>query len=87
VAVLLQDGAGESLAAHHEHRLVVLLQLIHQRNKVAVAAHNAECINVIVREGQFQRVESKIDVGAVLIAAGRRVALHHLHGIFGELPR
>ena len=87
MTVLLQNRAGESLAAHHEDRLVVLLQLVHQRDEVAVAADDGERIDVIVRERQFQRVERQIDIGAVLVAARRGIALHHLHRVFGKLPR
>ena len=85
VAVLLQDGAGESLAAHHENRLVVLLQLVDQRDEIAVAADDAKGIDVVVSEGEFQRIQRQIDIRAILVAAGRRVALHHLHRVFGEL--
>ncbi len=42
---------------------------------------------MIVREGHFQRVQRQIDVGAVLIAARRRVALHHLHRVLRQRAR
>ena len=85
VTVLLQNGARESLAAHHENRFVVLLELVDESDKIAVAAHDAESVDVIVGKRQFERVERQIDVRAVLIAARRRVALHHLYGVLGEL--
>ena len=87
VAVLLQDRAGERLAAHHEHGLAVLLELVDQRNEVAVAADDGEGVHVVVREGHLEGVEGQVDVGAVLVAARRRDALHHLDGVFGHLPR
>ena len=72
VTVLLQDGAGEGPAAHHEDPLVVLLQLVDQRDEIAVAADDGERVDVIVRERHLERVESEVDVGAVLVAARRR---------------
>ncbi len=78
---------GERLAADHEHALVVLLQLVDQRDEIAVAADDGEGVDVVVRERHFQRVERQIDVGAVLVAARRGVALHHLHRVLGELAR
>ena len=87
MTVLLQNRAGERLAADHEHGLVVLLQLVDQRDEIAVAADDRERVDVVVRERHFQRVERQIDIGAVLIAPRRRIALHHLHGVLGELPR
>ena len=71
VTVLLQNGAREGLAAHHENRLIVLLQLVDQRHEIAVAADDGERVDVIVRERHLQRVERQIDIGAVLIAAWR----------------
>ncbi len=69
MTVLLQDGARESAPAHHENRLVVLFQLVHQRDEVAVAADDRECINVIVRKGHLQRVQRQVDIRAVFVAA------------------
>ena len=87
MTVLLQNRAGERLAAHHEHGLVVLLQFVDQRDEVAVAADDGERVDVIVREGQFQGIERQVDVRAVLVAPRRRIALHHLHRVFGKLAR
>ena len=87
MTVLLQNRAGEGAAAHHEDALVVLLQFVDQRDEVAVAADNGEGVDVIVREGHLERVERQVDVGAVLVAARRRVALNHLHGVLGERAR
>ena len=74
-------------AAHHEDALVVLFQLVDQRDEIAVAADDGEGVDVIVREGHLQRVQRQVDVGAVLVAARRRVALHHLHGVLGQGAR
>src|SRR6185312_44401 len=83
-AVALQHAAGEAAAADHEHRLVVLLELLHQGDEVAVAAHHHEGIDVGVVDGHFQRIQRQIDVGAVLVAAGGQVTLDHVHGILGQ---
>ena len=40
---------------------------------------------MIARKSHFQRVESQVDVGAVLIAARRHVALHHMHRVLRHL--
>ena len=47
----------------------------------------AKALICVVREGHLQRVQRQIDVAAVLVAARRRIALHHLHGVFGHLTR
>ena len=39
-----------------------------------------------VRERHLQRVEREVDVGAVLVAAGREVALHQLGGVLRQRP-
>ena len=80
-AVLLHHLAGELAAAYDEHLLVVLLELLHERDEVAVAADDDEGVDVVVREGHFERVERQVDVGAVLVAAGRHHALHEPHGV------
>ena len=84
VAVLLEDGAGECLAPHHEHGLAIFLQLVDQRNKVAVAADNGERVHVRMGEGHLQRIQRQVDVAAVLVAARGRQPLDHLHGVFGH---
>ena len=71
VTVLLQNRAGEGFAAHHENRLVVLLEFVDQRDEIAVAADDGESVDVVVREGHLQRIERQVDIGAVLIAARR----------------
>ena len=38
----------------------------------------------VMRERHFERVERQVDVGAVLVAAGREVALHEPDGVLGE---
>ena len=84
VTVLLQNRAGERAAADHEDALVVLLELVDQRDEIAVAADDGERVDVVVREGHLERIERQVDVGAVLVAARRRVALNHLHGVLAE---
>ena len=84
VAVALQNPARELPAADDEHFLVVLLQLLDQADEVAVAADDDEGVDVRMRERHLERVEREIDVGAVLVAAGRQVALHHLDGVLRQ---
>ena len=84
VTVPLQDGAGESAPANYVDALVVLFQFVDQRNEVAIAADDGECIDVVVSEGHLERVEGQVDIGAVLIAARRGVALNHLHRMLAE---
>ena len=69
MAVLLQNGAGESAPADNENPLVVLLQFVDQRNEVAVAADDGVGVDVVVSEGHLECIESQVDVGAVLVAA------------------
>ena len=84
MAVPLQDDARERPAADDEHLLVVLLQLFDERQKVAVAADDHVGVDVRVRERHLQRVEREVDVGAVLVAAGREVPLHEPDGVLRE---
>ena len=77
VTVLLHRHAGELPAADDDDLAAVLLQLLDQRDEVAVAADDDEGVDVIVGEGHLEGVERHRDVGAVLVAAGRHVALHH----------
>ena len=51
---------------------------------VAVAAYDGEGIDVIVCERHFKRVQREVDVRAILVAARRGIALHHLHGVSGH---
>ncbi len=85
MAVLLQDDARERAPADHEHLLVVLLQLLDQRQEVAVAADDDVGVDVGVGERHFEGVEREVDVGAVLVAARREVALHEADGVLGEV--
>src|ERR1039458_9648841 len=48
VTVLLQNCAGEGLAAHHEHGLAVFLELVDQRDEIAVAADDGERIHMLL---------------------------------------
>ena len=84
VAVPLQDDARERAPADHEHLLVVLLQLLDQRQEVAVAADDDVGVDVGVGERHFERVERQVDVGAVLVAARREIALDEADGVLGE---
>jgi hypothetical protein len=87
VAVLLEDGAGEGLAAQHEDGLAEFPELVDQGNKIAVAADDGERVDVVVSERHFQGVQGEIDVGAILVAARRGNALHHLDGVGRHLAR
>ena len=87
MAVLLQNRAGESPSADDEDAFVVLLQLVDESDEIAVAADDGEGVDVIVREGHLERVESQVNVGAVFVAARGRVALYHLHSVFGKRAR
>ena len=86
VAVALHDHAGERAAADDEDLLVVLLELLDQADEVAVAADDDVGVDVIVGERHLERVEREVDVGAVLVAARRQVALDHLDRVLGEQP-
>ena len=80
-AVLLHHLAGEGAAADDEDLAVVLLEFLDERDEVAVAADDHEGVDVRVRERHLERVEREVDVGAVLVAAGRHHALHHADGV------
>ena len=84
MAVPLHRRAGELAAADDDDLAAVLLQLLDQRDEVAVAADDDEGVDVVVGEGHLERVERHGDVGAVLVAAGRHVALHHPDGVLRE---
>jgi hypothetical protein len=84
VAVALQDDAGEGAAADHEHLLVVLLQFLDERQEVAVAADDHVGVDVRVGERHLERVERHVDVGAVLVAARRQIALDEANRVLRE---
>ena len=84
VTVPLQDDARERAAADDKHLLVVLFQLFDQREEVAVAADDHVGVDVRMRERHLQRVEREVDIGAVLVAAGRQIALHQADGVLCE---
>ena len=84
VAVALHHQAREGAAADHEDLLVVLLQFLDERDEVAVAADDDVGVDVAVRERHLERVEREVDVGAVLVAAGREVALDQLRRVLRE---
>jgi hypothetical protein len=85
VAVALQDHARERASADHEDFLVVLFELLHERQEVAVAADDDVGVDVRVGERHFERVERQVDVGAVLVAAGGQVALHQPNGMLRQV--
>ncbi len=84
VTVLLHRHAGELAAADHDDLATVLLQLLDERDEVAVAADDDEGVDVIVGERHLEGVERHRDVGTVLVAAGRHVALDHPDRVLGE---
>ena len=86
MTVSLEDATGERAPADDEYFLVVLLQLLDQREKIAVAAHDDVRVDVRVGEGHFKSVEGEVDVRAVLVAARRQVALDEADGVLGERP-
>ena len=86
VAVLLHHQARELPPADDEHFLVVLLQLLDERDEIAVAADDDERVDVVVRKRHLERVEREIDVGAVLVPARREVPLHHADGVLRHHP-
>ena len=61
-----------------------LFELLDERNEIAVAADDDECVDVAVRKGHLERVEGHRDVGAVLVATGSHVALHHADRVLRE---
>ena len=86
MAVPLHRHAGELAAADDDHLAAVLLELLDQRDEVAVAADDDEGVDVVVGEGHLERVERHGDVRAVLVAAWRHVALDHADGMLREQP-
>ena len=81
MTVLLKDRARERPAADNKNFLVVLFQFLDECDEVAVAANDDKGMDMIPRERHFQRIEGKIDVSAILVAAWRQVALDHLNGV------
>ena len=70
--------ARERASADDEDLLVVLLQLLDERDEVAVAADDDVGVDVRVRERHLERIEREIDVRAVLVAARGQIALNEL---------
>jgi hypothetical protein len=85
VAVLLENGRGEGLAADDKYRFPVLLELIHERNEVAIAADDGKGVHMRMREGHLQGVQRQVDVGAVFVAARGGNPLHHLYRVLRHL--
>ena len=86
MAVALEDDAREGSSADDEDFLVVLLQLLDERQEIAVAAHDDVRVDVRVSKGHLQRIEREVDVGAVLVAARRQVALNQPDGVLRQRP-
>src|SRR5262249_8373847 len=84
VAVSLQDRAREPATADHEYLLVVLLELLDERQEIAVAAHDHVGVDVRMGERPLEGVPRQVDIGAVLVAAGREVALDEPDRVLGE---
>ena len=57
-----------------------------RRDEVAVAADDHVGVDVRVGERHLERVEREVDVGAVLVAARREIALHQLGGVLRQRP-
>src|SRR5450759_452284 len=86
VAVALHHLARERAPADDEDLLVVLLELLDERDEVAVAPDDHVPVDVRVRERPLEGVEREVDVGAVLVAARREVALHEFGCVLRERP-
>src|SRR5439155_10462905 len=84
VAVALQDPARKRAAANDEHLLVVLLELLDEREEVAVTADDHVRVDVRVSKRHLERVEREIDVRAILVASRREVALHEADRVLGQ---
>src|SRR5262249_420065 len=84
VTVLLEDGACKVSAAHDENLFIVLFEFLDQGNKVTITAHNHKSIDVIARKCHLQRIQRKVDVGAIFVASRCQVALPHLNGVLSH---
>ena len=86
MTVLLHGHAGELASTDDDDLAAVLLELLDERDEVAVAADDDEGVDVVVGEGHLERVERHRDVRPVLVAARRHVALHHANRMLREEP-
>ncbi len=86
MAVRLENVRREGLAAHHVHGLAVFLQLVDERNKIAVAADDRKRVDMGVGKGHLQRIERQIDISPILVTARAGQPLHHLYSILCHLP-
>ena len=57
-----------------------------RRDEITVAADDDVGVDVTVGERHLERVEGEVDVGAVLVAARREVALNQLRCVLRERP-
>jgi hypothetical protein len=87
VTILLQDRRGERLASDHEHGLAVFLELVHQRNEIAVAADDGEGVHVRMRESHLQASSARLISAPFLSPRGEGNPLHHLYGVSRHLAR
>jgi hypothetical protein len=86
VAVFLKNGTREIAASDNEYFLVILLQLFDESDEITITADNDECIDVVAGERHLQSIQGKVDISAVLVAAGREIALNHLDGVLCHAP-
>ena len=84
VTVFLKYHAGKGPAADDKYLLVVLFELLHQRDKIAVAPHNDEGVDVIPCKRHLQSIEGEVDVRTILVAARRQISLDHLYRVLGQ---
>src|SRR5262249_13193801 len=84
MTVLLENGARKIAPANYQDFLVVLLEFFNERDEIAIPSDDHESIDVIPRKCHLERVQSEIDVGAVLIASRRQIALYHLNRVLSH---
>ena len=84
MAVPLHRHARELAPADDDDLAVVLFELLDEGDEVAVATDDHERVDVIVGERHLEGIERHCDVGAVLVATGREVALDHPDGVLRE---
>src|SRR4029450_13503115 len=77
----LKNHARNRRTADQQHLLVVLLQLLDERQKIAVPADDDVGVDVRVGERHLQRIQRQIDVSAVLVTPWRQVALNQADGV------
>ena len=81
MTVSLKDPAGKSAATHDKHLLVVLLQLFHQGDEVAVATYYDKGIDVVSCKRHLEGIQRQVDIRSILVAARSYVPLDHMDGM------